>query len=218
MGVGQRCHAGSMAVDAAQSEVSSPWRLVSMAHAGLCGLATAVSLLRAFRTDDASGVVIGLLAASFALLALIVGFRSRRLAVAPLAVALLMEFTVMINRVAPPRIVNAIPLLFALGLAVAPAELVPFGTVGSHSGLHRLVTLVSLGLMVPMGVAYLIFPNLVAPAPDIYVGYVLYAALVASTVTLARRGSWWIAAMPFVSIGLFLLLVQAGVHLRGWSG
>jgi len=129
-----------------------------------------------------------------------------------------MEFTVMTNRVAPPRIVNAIPLLFALGLAVAPSELAPVRTVDNSPRLHRIVTIVSLGLMAPLGVAYLVGANLFAPAPDIYVSYAIYAVLVTGTIALARRRSWWIAAMPFVSIGVFMLMVQAGVHYRDWSG
>ena len=84
--------------------------------------------------------------------------------------------------------------------------------------MRSLVAAVSIGLMVPLGVAYLVGPNIFAPYPDIYVSYLLYVVLVTVTMVLARRRSWWIAAMPFVSTGLFLLMVQIGVAYRDWGG
>jgi len=193
-------------------------RVTLMTKACLCGFAAIVSILRAVRTDEARGVALASIAALLALGAAVATFRSRRWAAIPLAVALLMELTVLLNVVAPPRIVNAIPLLFALGLAIAPAGWDPVRVPLASGQMRSLVAVVSIGLMVPLGVAYLIGPNIFAPYPDIYVSYLLYAVLVTVTMVVARRRSWWIAAMPFVSTGLFLLMVQIGVAYRDWGG
>ncbi len=199
------------------SRVSSPERHAVLVQASLCGLATAVSIARAVRTGEMGGTTVGLVAAAFALLALGTTLRSRRWAIAPLAAAIVMEFTVMLGAVAPPRIVNAIPLLFALGLAAAPADLTAGRVTGDRPANRRIVTAISVGLMLPVGVAYLVATNLIAPFPDILFSYVLYALLVTATIRLARRRSWWIVAMPFISGGLFLLMVLVGETYRGWS-
>ena len=189
-----------------------------MTQACLCGFAGIVSILRAVRTDEARGVALASIAALLALGGAVVTFRSRRWAAIPLAVALLMELTVLLWGAAPPRIVNAIPLLFALGLAVAPAGWDPVRAPVASGQMRSLVAVVSVGLMVPLGGVYLVGPHIVAPYPDIYVSYLLYVVLVTVTMVLARRRSWWIAAMPFVSTGLFLLMVQIGVAYRDWGG
>jgi len=72
-------------------------------------------------------------------------------------------------------------------------------------------------VLAPIGIAYLAI-GLIAPSPDIYVSYLLYAGLIATAVSLAYRRSWWVLAMPPVSIAAFVLMLQTGVALRGWSG
>lgn len=200
------------------SDRASSERVASVAQACLCGFAATVSILRAVRTDEARGVGLASVAALLALGAAVVTFRSRRWAAIPLAAALLMELTVLLWEAAPPRIVNAIPLLFALGLAVAPAGRNSVRVPLASGRTRSLVAVVSVGLMVPLGVAFLIGPHIIAPYPDIYVSYLLYIVLVTVTMVLARRRSWWIAAVPFVSTGLFVLMVQIGVAYRDWGG
>lgn len=206
-------------VTTSRSSDRSSWeRVTVMTQACLCGFAAIFSILRAVRTDEARGVALASIAALLALGAAAATFRSRRWAAIPLAAALLMELTVLLNVVAPPRVVNAIPLLFALGLAVAPggwnSDRVPVASAQMRS----LVAVVSIALMVPPGLAYLVGPLIFAPYPDIYLFYLLYVVLVTVTMALARRRSWWIAAMPFVSTGLWLLTVQIGVAYRDWGG
>ena len=195
----------------------SSGRVSVMTQACLCGFAAIVSILRMVRTDEARGVALASIAALLALGAAVATFRSRRWAAIPLAAALLMELTVLLN-VAPPRIVNAIPLLFALGLAVAPGGWNSDRVPVASGQMRSLVAVVSIGLMVPLGVAYLVGPHIFAPYPDIYVSYLLYVVLVTVTMVFARRRSWWIAAMPLVSTGLWLLMVQIGVAYRDWGG
>lgn len=198
------------------SEVSTSERAITMTQAVLCGLAAAISTLRAFRTDEASGVALVSIAALLALGGAVVAFRSRRWAATPVAVALVMEFTVLMDVAAPPRILNAIPLLLAFGLAVVPGR---WGQPPATNGKMRgVVTVVSLGLMVPLGVAFIVGPNLIAPYPDIYLSYLLFAVLVAVTIVFARRQSWWVASMPVASAGVFLLMVQLGGAYRDWGG
>lgn len=199
------------------NDEASPRRYAVIAQASLCGLAAAVSFARAARTSETGGTVVALVAASMAVIALGLTLRSARWAIGPLAAAVVMELTVMMGPVAPPRLVNAIPLLFALGFAAAPAELAPVRTTRDWPAFRRVVTGVSFALMVPLGFAYL-SAGLVAPFPDVVVSYVLYMVLVATTIRLARQRSWWVAAMPFVSAGLFFLMIQLGATWRGWSG
>lgn len=225
-----RAQSGAIEVATSRSpDRPSSERVTVMTQAGLCGFAAIVSILRAVRTgtlehqgvevpDETRGVALASIAALLALGAAAVTFRSRRWAAIPLAAALLMELTVLLNVVAPPRIVNAIPLLFALGLAIAPAGWDPVRVSVASGQMRSLVAVVSIGLMVPLGLAYLIGPHIIAPYPDIYISYLLYAVLVTVTMVLARRRSWWIAAIPFVSTGLFLLMVQIGVAYRDWGG
>jgi hypothetical protein len=198
--------------------VSPRSRTARTAQVGLCALAAAVTLVRAARTDETSGVVLASVAATAALAAAITSFRHRHRAAVPLLVAIAMEVTVLLSSVAPPRIVNVIPLLFALGLAVIPTDGARPRSDREHRSIRVVVTGLSVASMTILGVAFVIGPNIIAPYPDIFVSYVLYAALVAVTVALARRQSWWIAAMPPIALGTFLLMVQIGATFRDWGG
>lgn len=200
------------------SDRSSSARVAQLTQASLCGIAAVVSILRAFRTDEAAGMALASIAALLALGAAAVTFRSPRWAAIPLGTALLMELTVLLGQVAPPRIVNAIPLVFALGLAVSPPGSTPARAPQANERLRGLVVVASIGLMVPLGFAFLVAPHIIAPFPDIYVSYLVYAVLVTITVVLARRRTWWIVVMPFVSMGLFVLMVAIGVAYRDWGG
>jgi hypothetical protein len=185
---------------------------------GLCALAAIVTIVRAARTDEPRGVVLASVAAAAALAAAVTSFRHRRWAAVPLLVAIVMEVTVLLGSVAPPRIVNAIPLLFAFGLAVTPTDRARPRNRNEHRSIRGAVSSLSVASMVVLGVAFVIGPNIIAPYPDIFVSYALYAVLVAVTVALARRQSAWIAALPPITLGIFVLMVQIGETFRDWGG
>lgn len=202
--------------------ISTGGRLPVIAVVGLSLVAAAISAFRAIRTDldgGSSGVVLASMAAVLALVAAATATRSLRSAALPLTVAVLLELLVLNggSGVAPPRLVNAIPLLFALSLALVGDRL-PVGRSPEVSSPPQTIAItVALASMVPIGFAYLA-TGLVAPMPDVIIAYALYALLLGSAVWLARRRSWWVVAVPFLSAGLWPLMVWAGETFLDWSG
>jgi len=199
--------------------VATVSRSAVIAVVGFSLIAAAVSAVRAVRTDVDDGSIGVVLAASASLLAVagaVTAFRSLRLAAVPLAVALLMELVVLNEYVdiAPPRLVNVIPLMFALGLVSGRSSTERSPTAGSRQ--RKVATIVALVLMVPIGFAYLA-TGLFAPSPDVYGAYALFAFLLGGAVWLARRRSWWVVAVPLVSVGIWPLMVWAGETYLDWS-
>ena len=143
--------------------------------------------------------------------------RSLRSAAVPLAGALLLELLVLsVIDVAPPRLVNAIPLMFALALALVFGRPGPEQSPAQGSPQRRVATAAALALMAPIGVAYL-STGLVAPSPDVLGAYALFGLLLGGAVWLARRRSWWVIAVPIVSAGIWPLMVWAGETYLNWS-
>ena len=212
------------------TNATGPWRLVMPAQSLLALLAAVVSGYRAILSDSPAVITAAFIAALLALVAAAVSTNSQRRAIAPLFAALLLELTILENAT-PPRLINAIPLLFATALALAfgPPQrpvLNPIAPTGPQSPTQRrqpnppaksIATVVSLVVLAPVGIAYLAI-GLVAPSPDVYVSYLLYDGLITTAVSLAYRRSWWVVAMPPVSVAAFVLMVQAGAAFRGWSG
>lgn len=204
-------------------------RAARLTAAGLSLLAAAAFGVRAVLTaldDDlpadsstGAGVALASLAAALSVGAAgALAARSLRLAAIPLAAALALELVVLGRYVAPPRLVTAIPLVFALAVCLGwpgrpsgagrPAAPRSWGRTAAAGG--------ALALMVPIGFMYLT-TGLVAPAPDVFGVYVLFAVLVVVAVRLARRHSWWVLAVPVASAALWFLVLLAGAQLRGWS-
>ncbi len=134
------------------------------AQSGLALIAAIVSSYRAFHSDQPTVITVALIAALLALIAGAITWQSRRQAVAPLAVALLLELT-FLWRAAPPRLINAIPLLFALALALGRNQLT-FSAQESSTGQplsgtahppnarsRQIAAVVSLLALAPVGVA-----------------------------------------------------------------
>lgn len=121
-----------------------------------------------------------------------------------------------VSSLAPPRFIAAIPLFFALAMLLVPrgSEASPASSAGLTS--RSVATVIALGLMVPIGVAYLSV-GLVAPEPDLFGAYALFAMLLTVTVWMAVRRTWWVVAMPFVSAGLWVLMLWLGERFLDWS-
>ena len=88
--------------------------------------------------------------------------------------------------------------------------------MGNRWTAKTVLSVVAFGLMVPVGIAYNA-TGLVAPMPDLAGAYLLFALLITATVWLAVRRSWWVVAMPFISIGLFVLMLWLGERFLDWS-
>lgn len=201
----------------------------SVAVLALSLLAALILVFRAIRTATQDGPladfeVVGIVQASIAAVLAIAGAamaaRSGRRAALPIGGALVVE-VLLLHALAPPRLITAIPLLFALALVMVPAR--PEGDTrtgdtrtGDARTVRNVLTVVALGLMVPVGFAYLA-TGLVAPAPDLLGAYALFAVLLTATVRLAVRRSWWVVAMPLLSVGFFVLMLQLGERFLDWS-
>lgn len=198
---------------------------VVLVQSGLCLLAAAVFAFRGVRTalgdgmpgDGPSGVgiVLATLATMLALGAAGVAVRSPRAAAVPLAVALAGELTLLGHYVSPPRLVTAIPLVFAMALGLvrpAPGQDRP----GPGRTARRVVGVVSLLMLAPVGFMYLM-SGLVVPGPWLFAMYALFAVVVVVTVRLVRRGSWWALAMPPAAGGLWYAILTAGDRFLGWT-
>ena len=196
-------------------------RRLVLAVVGFALIAAGLSAVRAVRTgldDGATGAVLAAAASLLAMAAAAAAFRSLRLAALPLAGSVLLELLVLDRyvNVAPPRLINAIPLMFALALALVPGRSSTERSPSPGSPQHQVAAIVALALMVPIGFAYLV-TGLVAPAPDVFGAYVLFALLLGGAVWLARRRSWWVVAVPIVSAGMWPLMVWAGETYLDWS-
>lgn len=194
---------------------------VTSAVAGFAFLAAVVSAVRAVRTGldgGSTGVALAAVASLLALLGAAAAFRSLRLAALVIAVALLLELLILdrYGNVAPPRLINAIPLLFALALALVSGLSRTERSAVGGSRLQKIATIVALALMVPIGFTYFV-TGLVAPTPDVYGAYTIFALLLGGAVWLARRRSWWVVAVPIVSAGIWPLMVWAGETYLNWS-
>lgn len=196
-----------------------------LGQVGFALLAGTVFGVRVIRTGTGSsvpdpsaattGVVLGLLAVVLSFLGAALVTRGRA-AVPPLALALVLELSVLDRFLAPPRLVTAVPLVFALALALVPARTWPVRDVRSVDKARTAAVVVALLLMVPVGFFYFV-TGLVAPAPDVYAAYALFGILVLATVLLARRRSWWTLAMPPASAGLWFLMLWAGETYLDWQ-
>lgn len=193
-------------------------------------LAAAVFVVRAVRTGlgdgmpdgdpSAFGAVLAAATALVVLAAAAMAYRAPRWAAGPLSVALVLEILVLDRYVAPPRLLVALPLLLALAL--------PFGTVAPGGRAQRqagpppgsrgrtVLAVAAVLLQLPVGFLYLM-SGLVVPAPELFGVYALYAVLLWLTVVLARRRSWWSAAVPPASVGLWYAVLLLGEALLGWQ-
>lgn len=205
-------------------------RLPVLAQAGLSLTAAVIFVYRVATElvgDDspdgsdpsATGIYLGVAASVLALAGAAVSLSATRLAAVPLVVALAMELTILGQQLAPPRLVAALPLIAAIALAATSRASSPAGLRSSatlRSRARQASTVVSLVLMAPIGFFYLT-TGLVAPAPDVFGAYALFGLLLALGVLLARRGSWWVVAVPVASAALWLLMLWVGGSLLGWS-
>ncbi len=192
-----------------------------VAVAAFALIAATVSAVRAVRTGldgGSTGVVLAAVASLLALLGAAAAFRSLRLAALLLSGPLLLELLVLdrYGNVAPPRLINAIPLMFALALALVFERSSTGRSPARGSRLQKIATIVALALMAPIGLVYLV-TGLVAPVPDVYGAYTIFALLLGGAVWLARRRSWWVVAMPIVSAGIWPLMIWAGETYLDWS-
>lgn len=198
---------------------------VALAQAGLSLLAAAVLAFRVVRTaagdgmpggePSGAGVVLASMAALLAVGAAALAMRSPRAAALPLGAVLAAELALLDDYVAPPRLVTAVPLVFALALALVRPGTRPTGP-GAGTTAQRVVGVVSLLLLAPVGFMYLV-SGLVVPGPWLYGMYALFALLVVATVWLARRGSWWVLVGPPVAAVLWFAILSAGERFLGWQ-
>lgn len=197
------------------------------AQAGTSLLAAAVFAVRAVRTglgdglpdgqDSTPGLLLAVAATLVAVAAAALAWLSARAAVVPLVVLLAAEFLVLDDYVAPPRLLAALPLVFALALAlVRPGAPERPTAAGTASGTQRVLTVLAFLLMAPVGFFYL-STGLVAPAPDVFGAYALFAVLVGVAVLLARRRSRWVIAVPVAAAGLWFAMLWLGEAVLGWS-
>jgi len=105
----------------------------------------------------------------------------------------------------------------ALVVVTPGAQTLEVTTITTSATVRNVLTVVALVLMVPVGFAYLA-TGLVASGVDLLGAYALFAVLLAATVWLAVRRSWWVVAMPFVSAGVFVLMLRLGGRFLDWSG
>ena len=88
---------------------------------------------------------------------------------------------------------------------------------GAPSGAGRVVVaVVALLLMVPIGFFYL-SSGLVVPGPWLFLLWALWLALAVLAVWLARRRSWWVAAVPVGAALLWWAFLSAGEAVFGWT-
>jgi hypothetical protein len=192
-------------------------RVIGRGQPFLAGVAAVVSAYRAVRTDSPEIIVAAAFAAALALAAAKLSLAGGRRALAPLVLALAMEFTIL-WAAAPPRLINAVPLIFAIALGFTSVPRTQTtDQLTERSRALSVTTAVSLVLLAPIGIFYLAM-GLIAPVPDVFVSYLLYVGVVTIAVALSRRRSWWVAIMPPAALGLLLVMVQVGVALRDWSG
>lgn len=225
---GRGVHSAKVSTTVFNPTASAPPRSWQLIQAGLTLIAAAGFVVRGVLTatgtgfsDNASrttGVGLASLAALLAFAAAALALRSPRAAALPLAGALALELTVLGNYVAPPRLITALPLFAALALAVVrPMPDVQDRREGiAPSPGRTAAAAVALTLMVPVGFMYLT-TGLVAPAPDVFGVYALFAALVVVAVRLAQRRSLWVLAVPAASAALWFLVLLAGGELLDWS-
>lgn len=195
-------------------------------QAALSLAAAALFTVRAVRTASGDGLppdhpaTAGVLLAATAVLlsvaAAALALRSTRLAALPLATVLSLELVVLGDYVAPPRLLAALPLIGALALALVPRAPARPPHSSPPDRTRQVLTAVALVLMAPIGFFYLT-TGLVAPAPDVFGAYAVFALLVAVAVHLARRRSWWVLAVPPVSAALWFLVLWVGESALGWS-
>lgn len=145
----------------------------------------------------------------------------RRAAAAALARALALDLTVVDRVAAPPRLIAALPLAFALALFLAigrPRGLDPAAelAVDRRPALRTAASVVALLLMLPVGFQYLM-SGLVVPVPDLFAMYALFGVLLAGAAVLARRRSRWVLAVPAVATGGWFLLIWLGGQYWGWQ-
>lgn len=196
-----------------------------LAQAGLSLLAAAVFAFRGVRTalgegmpggePSGAGVVLVTMAALLAVGAAALAFRSTRAAAVPLGVLLLAELALLDRYVAPPRLVTALPLVFAMALGlVQPGARADRS--GSTPAARRVVGVLSLLMLAPVGFMYLM-SGLVVPGLWLFGMYALFTVVVVVTVWLVRRGSWWALATPPLAAALWYAILYAGGEFLGWT-
>jgi hypothetical protein len=105
----------------------------------------------------------------------------------------------------------------ALVVVTTGAQTLEVTTIATSSTVRNVLTVVALGLMVPVGFGYLA-TGLVASGADLLGAYALFAMLLTAAVWLAVKRSWWVVAMPFVSVGFLVLMLWFGGRFLDWSG
>jgi hypothetical protein len=167
-------------------------------------------------SNQVVGIVQALIAAALAIAGAVMARRSARGAVLPIGGALVVEL-LLLNALAPPRLIAAIPLFFVLGLVVVPAGQEGAEGIGDKWTPRNVLAVVASGLMVPIGFGYLA-TGLVASGAGLLGAYAVYGVLLTATVWLAIRRSWWAVSMPFVSAGVLVLMLWFGGEFLDWSG
>lgn len=159
------------------------------------------------------GIVLAAVASLLAAGAVPAATRSMRWTAGPLGAALVIELWLSWTTETPP--VALLPLAAALGVVLAPVRQRERDGV-DYSRARAVLATASLVLMVPIGFYYLVSPLLFPPAAAL--GLVLvYAVLLAGTVRLAWRRSWWVLAGPVLATTIFFTLAWVAERFLGWS-
>lgn len=160
-------------------------------------------------------MAVALLGAALALAAAVTVARSERWTAWLLGAALLMELVLSLMEALVPLVVVP-PLVGALGLVLVPI-LRREGELGvDYSRARAVVAGVSLVLMVLMALPYQALVVLVSEEVMV-AGQVSYLVLLAGTVWLVIRRSWWAAAGPVLAVALWFGGLSAGEHFLGWT-
>jgi hypothetical protein len=87
---------------------------------------------------------------------------------------------------------------------------------GRPSLLYAVVAALALVAHLTVGLLY-VSSGLVAPLWAVVLLLVLWAAQLVACGLLLRRRSWWVLAVPVVALALWVLLINAGSALLGWT-
>ncbi len=172
------------------------------AQAGLAGLGAAllgVGIISTAQNDAilvsvrVQQTVVGCVAVAAVLAAAGVVRRSQRWTAWLLGLGLLLALLFSWLDESPP--VAAVPMLVALALVLMPIIAREAEPGVDYATEHRVVSVVSMTLMLPIGLYYLMV-GLLVPASAAAVAIILYLMLLGWTIWQARRNSFWSAAGP----------------------
>jgi hypothetical protein len=177
-------------------------------------VAAGLALLAAVGVGARLGVGATLMCVAAVVVAVVVAWRHGRAAGAAAALLLVVGLgLVVLGRfLAWPDPVMLVPPIFA----IAALLVVEGRPAVAASGWRAAAAVVGLAAKAPVGVVYLT-TGLVAPVPDLFGVYAVFAALAVLAVRLARRRSWWVLVVPAVSAGLWFLLMWLGETYLGWQ-